>query len=141
MISDDFGYWLAGLIDGEGCFHIKRVGGAGGSLICTMIVGLRVDDRPILEEVRQATGIGALYEARRPSCTLLRWEVTRKAECVELISILDRYPLRTRKARDYALWREAVNTWQLVVARRRADWTRMAELKVELEHGRRPLAR
>ena len=135
-ISDEFGHWLAGFIDGEGCFHIKRVGGDGGSFICTFIIGLRQDDRPILEEIRERTGLGSLYVTRRGGRAQVRWEVARKDECVRLAELLQVYPLRAKKARDLAIWVEALRAWQLVVARRRADWGRMREMKAQLEAGR-----
>jgi hypothetical protein len=101
-------------------------------------VQLRDDDLPLLEEIRARTGIGLL--CRRPGQNArptAYWEVLRKHDVAELVRILDAYPLRSRKRRDYEVWRRAVGiaaarggstTW----GRSSLNW-RLGELKRELE--------
>lgn len=134
MTSEAFGHWFAGFVDGEGCFHIKRV---GPSFVCVFILGMRRDDEPILREIVEWTGLGDVFFTRPGREAQARWEVARKAEVVQLVEIFERYPLRSRKAADFVIWREAVALWQAVVPRERHDWSRIAELKRELEEGRR----
>jgi hypothetical protein len=63
------------------------------------------------------------------------WIITKRAELGRLIEILDTYPLRAKKARDYAIWREAVRIW---LAMRptgglpRRDWSAFEELAQRL---------
>ena len=123
-MEDDFGHWLAGWIDGEGCFLINRMQTAYQP---RMRLHVRDDDAEILDEIVKRTGIG--YVARQPARPShgrrnnpqAEWRVMSKADCVALVELLDRYPLRAKKARDYAIWREAVLYW--------------AGLEVKLRHG------
>lgn len=120
-MENDFGHWLAGFIDGEGCFFISRYERRNGPGFCpAFLLRLRADDRAILEEIVRTTGIGKLTWERRESGSpstrpntspALGWRVVAKADIRALIEILDRHPLRSKKARDYAIWREAVMYW------------------------------
>lgn len=146
LASDGFGHWLAGLIDGEGSFTISpnRPG-----FVCRLSISLRADDSQILYLIAERTGIGKMNAkscsvrdgARRRPQTL--WRVQTKADCGTVVSILDVFPLRAKKARDYAIWREAVMVmaqmqpvhavyWQ----RRALDWARVSELKQQLAEAR-----
>lgn len=123
----EVGGYLAGLADGEGSFVIARTPHAHR---CEFAIHIRADDRPLLEWCRETTGLGAIYTGRRvkqggdqPS---VRWSITRRAECVALVSIFEQYPLRSKKARDFVLWADAVRCWT------RKDFGRMAELYVAL---------
>ena len=116
-LDDGFGHWLAGFIDGEGCFGIaQRQGEKHNSSIyyfCFMSIKLRDDDRSIIEEIRCRTGIGSIYvnKARSNSKTGIQWLIINKSDCLSLVEILDKYPLRAKKSKDYAIWREAVLLW------------------------------
>lgn len=138
MLDDGFGHWLAGFTDGEGCFYIRPVATAYS---CEFVIGLRPDDRPILEEIAMRTGFGLIRDhhgtgAKRDG-SQSRWEVCRKADCASLVAIFDRFPLRAKKARDFAIWREAVAEHAKIKVRRRSDWTRVAELKALLQAQRK----
>lgn len=111
-----FGHWLAGFIDGEGCFLIGRQGGRSGSgYRPSFQLKIRADDRRILDEIVERTGIGYVRHAAAGGQGLsgrgnpqLQWRVVGQAERFQLVQLLDRYPLRAKKARDYAIWRVAV---------------------------------
>jgi|SRR5271166_1393193 len=107
-MNDSFGYWLAGLIDGEGSFMIGK--DKRGVWSNKFTLNLRADDRAILETIHQHLHIGSLY-AMAPQGTArpqVRWQVFRHADCMELLNFLARHPLRTKKAHDLRVWREAV---------------------------------
>jgi hypothetical protein len=88
-----------------------------GTFQCRFSIGLRADDAPILHEIRARTGVGILVHSGRNSIQQEQWrlEVNRKADGVRLVEIFDDFPLRAKKARDFAIWREAVSVWSSVV--------------------------
>jgi hypothetical protein len=62
MYDDTFGHWLSGFTDGEGCFHGRVVPSRQkSSIIVSFSIALRADDLRILEEIRQALGVGGIY--------------------------------------------------------------------------------
>ena len=113
-IDPAFGYWFSGFVDGEGCFDIHRINSADKDYyICRLTIGLRDDDTSILEEIQQQLGLGQITP-RRTKGTInpqVAWSVSRKTEMVPLISVLDSYPLRSKKQNDYRIWREAALLW------------------------------
>lgn len=131
-----FGHWLAGFIDGEGCFRLQRHP-HNGTWHATFSLKQRDDDAALLESIAERTGIGRVKADTHRSgnsapCAV--WMVQSKAEAARLCLLIDRYPLRSRKAADYALWREAVS---LIATRRRGSgWDRIADLHQRLTEGR-----
>lgn len=136
MVSDATGNYLAGLADGEGCFVICRKWQPGGTVTFSTAfqVALRADDAPLLRGLRNELDMDALRIKRatlksRPVCV---WAISAKADCAALVDLFDRFPLRSKKARDYAIWRQAVvlriETPRGVKQRGRADWARLSEL-------------
>lgn len=114
--EDGFGNWFAGFVDGEGCFQIcvYGKGKSGPSYRCIFDITLRFDDAAILEELKQRTGIGSInyfQPSGKRAARAVRWHIKNKDESLLLTRIFDRYPLRAKKARDYAIWREAVLSW------------------------------
>lgn len=127
-VEDNFGHWFAGFTDGEGCFRIKPTN--QGTYQCRFSIGLRADDAPILHEIRDSLGFGILVHSGRDSIKQEQWrlEINRKVDTARLVEVFDEFPLRAKKARDFAIWRQAVAVWSSVENGRRADWSAMAEL-------------
>lgn len=102
--------WLAGFADGEGCFALQRSQRAGW-VQPTFRIGLRADDSTILAELKEEFG-GSLtvrhHRGRRNDCPVADWVVGSKDDLRKIVAYFDRYPLRAKKAGDYAIWREAV---------------------------------
>jgi hypothetical protein len=142
MIDDATGYWLAGFIDGEGCFRIHKQK-RGEWYAPTFSLKLRDDDLLTLFDLAVDLGIGCVARDTsrngnsRP-CAV--WRVQSRADCLALAEILDRYPLRSRKARDYAVWRRALDVAGALPRGNRwhgpKDWTPLIDLKRELEQAR-----
>lgn len=134
-MDTDFGYWLAGLIDGEGCFVIAhRQQGGSDYYSPTFSLKMRDDDGEILRLIHQTTGLGRLYHlTRQPGNPQITWDVIRKQDMLALVGILDEYPLRTRKRKDYLVWKEAVFTYADGSGRSSA----LADLKLSMETARK----
>jgi hypothetical protein len=113
----NFCVWFSGFVDGEGYFQIARVKSKrakGGYLYLPMMgVGLRKDDYPTLYNVKKTLGLGCLCHGKRqgkfknehPS---IRWVVSGVKQCLKLIDLFDAYPLRTKKKKDYVVWKNFV---------------------------------
>ena len=142
-MEDDFGHWIAGFIDGEGCFRVHK--GKGGSYYsCCFTLKLRDDEEEVLNQIVEETGIGYLKPDRSRSGNskpCLVWTVGSKETCVALVELLDRFPLRARKAQDYRIWREAVLFWVHQKKGNRwhgpRDWSQMIRYKKAIEEARR----
>lgn len=123
----DFGHWLAGFVDGEGCFVIKRE----TDLIryqCSFKLAVRLDDAAVVREICRRTGLGHVYiaKARARTQPSIRWQITNKADCLRLIAVFRTFPLRSKKQRDFELWAQAVEVW---VSHKQGDpWTTLAVL-------------
>lgn len=138
-LDDGFGHWFAGFVDGEGCFQISVAfnGRNGPSYRCLFDITLRFDDAPILEEARRRIGVGSInyfQPTGRRSARAVRWHVKNKDEALFLTRLFDMYPLRAKKAKDYAIWREAVLSWHDGTKGRglRGDYSTMATCRSAL---------
>lgn len=101
--------WLAGLIDGEGCFTISLEKRPPSGYHTRMAVSLRADDWRALMHARDGSGLGRVrYVASTSQAPMFTWQVTRIDECLQLIAGLEAVGgLHGKKARDFALWAEA----------------------------------
>lgn len=113
--DESFGHYLAGLTDGEGCFVVQPKKGRN-SYRCDFVIHLRADDLPLLEWLRETTGLGEIYPVRRVTIgnahPTFAWRIVRQQDCVALVALFERFPLRSKKARDFRLWAQAVRAWQ-----------------------------
>jgi hypothetical protein len=140
-MDDAFGHWLAGFIDGEGCFCITYRGPDSTNKVCMLSVALRADDRPLLEEIQRQTGVGKIYGSpgRGRTKPYARWIVKNQPEVLQVVELLTRYPLRGKKAKDFETWKAAVEVWCSGGRGSRSDptrWPRMEALRQQLVAGR-----
>lgn len=104
--------WLAGFADGEATFVITRSGSTSGgrrrAFTARFALALRADDIGLLGELQAEFGGSIHVGAKRPgSHPMATWTVASKRDLSRLIDYFDRFPLRSKKARDFAIWREA----------------------------------
>lgn len=123
-ISDSFGHWLAGFVAGEGSFNIQKNG--RGAYYCSFRLALHAEDIEILYEIQRRTGLGQTWEGHPPSQKGPRalWTVQAKAECLALVGVFERFPLRAKKQRDFLIWAKAVRAWQSIDKTDKATWTK-----------------
>jgi hypothetical protein len=110
--SEADGGFVAGLIAGDGCFAIQPNNG-GSAWCCLLAVRLRADDTPLLARMCRWSGVGKLspVSARATSRPQTCWTVQRQADCLRMVSILDRHRLLGKKLGEYDIWRTAVAAW------------------------------
>jgi len=104
--------WLAGFADGEGCFTIDITSRA--AKVC-LDINLRMDDVDTLKALQQEFGGYLRYRGVSPSRKAQLpgakpsycWTVTSRKDILNIIEYFDKYPLRTKKKYEYAVWREA----------------------------------
>ena len=140
-IDDNFGNWLAGFTDGERCFRIskwnKNKRNPSACYGCQFKIGLRNDDRPILEEIRDTLGIGFIRDqvantyGGHNNQALAIFQVYTTAECVKLVKLFKKYPLRAKKQHDFLVWKEAVKELQKPIACRSPDKLEYYFLKIK----------
>jgi LAGLIDADG endonuclease len=106
------GGFVAGLIAGDGHFFIRPNNG-DTSWLCGIALGLRADDTPLLARICRWSGVGRLsaVPAQANSRPQTCWTVQSQADCLRMVSILDKHPLFGKKAGEYDIWRAAVIAW------------------------------
>jgi len=101
--------WFSGWVDGEGCFtpHVsKRTRSIQGRIL----VCVREDDAELVRGVRETLKCGIVdqYQSRGHN-RMIRWICYNVGSCRNiLIPLFDAYPLRSKKRRDYDIWRKLV---------------------------------
>lgn len=113
-IDDSFGYWLAGLVDGEGCFKLvttKKRELPQPSLT----INLRSDDKNTLLMIKNILGFGCFTENMikitvdgRKLNPMCGYVVSSVNGCKILSDIFSKYPLRSKKNKDFQIWKEAI---------------------------------
>ncbi len=109
-LPNGFGPWLAGFVDGEGNFDIhKQQRESGDYYYCRFELSLRADDGGVLQMLQRVLGGKVYYglpgEGQNEKG---RWEIVSREECLRLVDVFDRFPLQSKKARDFKIWREAL---------------------------------
>lgn len=104
-----FAYWLAGLIDGEGHFAIKKH--SRGTHAPYFQLKMRADERGTIDQIKRQLRIGTVSIEDREPHPMVKWVVQDKEGCQRLVDLLDKYPLRAKKRIDYRIWRDAICEW------------------------------
>jgi hypothetical protein len=120
LTDEQFGHWMAGFTDGEGCFYCRvsrpRRGSISEDIEPAFSIILRDDDLAILEEIILRTGWktriqrhGAMTNRQGiRSNPRAKLEVRRALHCMEVVRFFDKFRLRAKKRNDFAIWREIV---------------------------------
>lgn len=133
-----FGYYLAGLVDGEGHFRVQEH--ARGSYSCACSIKMRADDEAILRQAQRFLGVGTITREPKEPHNMVKLTVQAKADCLRVMEVFCRYPLRAKKLRDFLAWADAVVEWNDMARGNRwtgpADWSRLGRLKEAVERAR-----
>jgi hypothetical protein len=130
--------WIAGFTDGEGCFMIS-IDKRRSTFRCRFHLELRSDDKCILQQIVKELGIGIAQPSKRKQKNektkpAFRYIIQNKESCLKLCELFSHYQLRSKKANDFLIWREAVYEW---VNHKPGDsWDKMAALCEELIRSR-----
>ncbi len=117
---DDFGHWLSGFTDGEGCFRlsftIPKATSRAYHIFAPFLIRLRADDCDVLRQIQAYWGCGRLtpwapHSSRKtfnskPYAMLTVQRIDALAGI--LVPHFERFPLRAKKARDFAIWKQGV---------------------------------
>lgn len=135
-LSDEaFGWYLTGLTDGEGCFSLANiVFKTRNTWRLSFIISLRADETQHLTAIARRMNCGVMNLGKRKasnynSCPLIRWIVT---DLTQLSGIIvphfEQFPLQLKKARDFAIWKQAVPA-RLAIRKRNTGrgWGRYSE--------------
>ncbi|GAF94622.1 unnamed protein product, partial [marine sediment metagenome] len=106
--DSDFLNWLAGFIDGEGCFSIIKNGRSCWRT--EFAIKLRDDDTNIINIIHNQLLIGKVRHIKKTELgsPQVSFVIANKSDSLKLVRILDECPLRAKKKRDYVIWRQAV---------------------------------
>lgn len=136
-IDPAFGHYIAGLVDGEGCFRIHKAhSGTSTTYTCEFGLKLRDDDSLILNQIYRILKIGRLTECKGEgnSKPQLKWSVTNIEDCKTLRSFFETFPLRAKKQKDFVHWSKHLDLWSAHTYG--ADKTAMQESYEEMKNVR-----
>jgi len=144
------GDWLAGFIDGEGSFNIAH---HGGNYQPRFGLKLRDDDAAIIKDIQSFIGTGTTRKSKCSPVGSKYYSPNARAQIrldiigsnnTKLVEILDTYPLRSKKLRDYVIWKKAVEIYSKSLFNRWSDSNlknlrndQLLALKIELENIRK----
>ena len=118
------GWWITGITDGEGyftagTFEDNRYGNKRRQIHMAFGLSLRADDAEAIKKIIDYFGTGTVQIDRaRNWCPMARFKIYNKPGLARVIEHFDKFPLQSKKLRDYNLWRKAFKMYAL---RRKGD--------------------
>lgn len=114
------GDYIAGFVDGEGCFALKFRRDVRHKRKNTpiyfywdieFVICLRQDDRGILEKIRDTLSCGKVNNSDKHGA--VRYAVNDINDLSDkVVPFFQKYPLRAKKQFDFQLWKEAVEIFK-----------------------------
>ena len=137
--------YIVGLADGEGCFYVhvrpQRPHTSKPRVDTHFYIKLHEDDRPLLEEIKRDLGCGAVYrqiETRSNHSQCYRYEVNAQRDIHNVvIPFFEKHPLRSRKRKDFVLFREIALMVRQGHHKTPAGLRHIQALKSAMNHGAR----
>ena len=113
-VSDAFGYWFAGFFDGEGSI-IAFTRPTKDPRYAEYRLGVRIqvrdDDAQLITRIYDNLQVGrvAHHPGHGKTNPTVSWTCERVEDLAEVIvPLFDRYPLHSKKAKEYAIWKPIV---------------------------------
>lgn len=109
------GDYIAGFVDGEGCFALKYIRSVRHERKnepiyfywdVEFIIALRMDDKNILERIRTTLECGRISFTKNGSvrfCVNVIDDLKNK-----IVPFFEKHPLQAKKQKDFLLWKEAL---------------------------------
>jgi len=117
FIPDDFGFWFAGFVDGEGCFWAYAIDRPEYKTHWLGLeIKLRADDADVLRLIHTTLKVGSITRRnyKAPDKPQVRYRVNKIRDLQSVIvPLFEQYPLRSKKARDFEIWKAAVGVASL----------------------------
>ncbi len=103
-----------------------------GCWVISFTLSQRDDDADTIHEIRDQLDLGKVYRIKPSGASKpkVAWQISRLSEQLQLIEVLDRFPIRSRKTKDYAIWKQAV------LAKSAKDFAQIDELVPKLKAAR-----
>ena len=102
-------WWVTGLVDGEGCFHVSITENKnykhGWRVRPSFVVGLNKQDQPLLQKILRSLGVGKIHKHVPQS---LQLEVTSRKDLKVLMKFFKKHKLIYQKQGDSELWCEVI---------------------------------
>lgn len=108
----EFCQWFVGLVDGEGCFSMLQVK-PKLRWIARLTIALREDDREVISLLTEKFGgrVNKTNDKRMTHSPSLHWEFNTPFGCYAIIELFGKWPLKSKKKKDFDIWKEAVELW------------------------------
>ncbi len=126
---DDFGHWLSGFVDGEGCFRLRLArhnsNNPRPTPVIEFVIKMRADELPILRTIQSYFGCGRMYgqvrdgDTPNANPTQAYKVITAATAHYFVVPHFDRYPLRAKKAGAFPIWRRGVELVHIATSRPR----------------------
>jgi len=131
MKNQDFLKWFSGFLDGEGCFYIAFQTAKDLRVGCYATINLTVEDKSLLLEIQRIFGSGGVRKTKNATSKWKEqwaWQISNLSDCLKLSKILLKYPLRSRKLKDFNLWLRALLIIQ--TKRKRDNWGKWLDKEI-----------
>jgi hypothetical protein len=126
-LDPEWGWWVTGLTDGEGCFYAgltfrSKGTSSGKNVACVELtaefsLGLRADDSAVIDILHEYfRGVGFIHRCDIRNCPstrkyglrpnpLVYYKVRTPKDLLDVVvPHFERFPLRTKKSRDFETW-------------------------------------
>ena len=130
-------YWITGFIDGEGCFQAFY--NWNNHLHVSFKVNQRDDDKQVVLQLKKYFKVGNCYhinnDGRRKFGDkanvkdVMRYQVVSIKDLIKvIIPHFDKYPLQSKKQKDYKIWRQI-----LILANKYYNQAISNKIRIKLE--------